>query len=398
MRALVYYGAYDVRVTEMPDAKIEMPTDVLVKITSSNICGSDLHMYEGRTDMEEGNILGHENMGKVVEVGKAVTQIKVGDMVCMPFNIGCGHCQNCESGLTGYCLTMNPGFAGAAYGFAGMGPYSGGQAEFLRVPFGDFNCLKLPEDAEEKENDYVMLSDIFPTGYHATELAQVMPGDSVVIYGAGPVGLMAALSASIKGASKIMVVDNNKDRLALAEQMGAIPIDFSKAPAVDQVLELTDGMGADKGCECVGYQCCDKHGTEHSNITMNELVMSVKATGRIGVVGVFVPKDPKSKEPLQQEGLMAFDFGNFWMKGQSIATGQANVKSYNRQLSSLISAGKAIPSQIVSHELSLDDAPDAYKHFDKRDKGWTKIILKPEMKSSNKSATEKEFNMHHAKV
>lgn len=397
MKALVYYGAYDVRVTEVPDAKIEMPTDVLVKITSTNICGSDLHMYEGRTNMAEGNILGHENMGKVVEVGKAVTQIKVGDMVCLPFNIGCGHCKNCEGGFTGYCLTMNPGFAGAAYGFAGMGPYSGGQAEYLRVPFGDFNCLKLPEDAAEKENDYVMLSDIFPTGYHATELAQVMPGDSVVIYGAGPVGLMAALSASIKGASEIMVVDDNKDRLALAEKMGAIAIDFSKAPAVDQVLELTDGMGADKGCECVGYQCCDKHGTEHSNITMNELVMSVKATGRIGVVGVFIPKDPKSKEPLQQEGLMAFDFGNFWMKGQSIATGQANVKSYNRQLASLISVGKAIPSQIVSHELSLDDAPNAYKHFDKRDKGWTKIILKPEMKSSNKSAMEKESNKQHAK-
>ena len=386
MKALVYYGAYDVRVTEVPDAKIKMPTDVLVKITSANICGSDLHMYEGRTDMKKGNILGHENMGKVVEIGKAVKQIKVGDIVCMPFNIGCGHCKNCESGYTGYCLTMNPGFAGAAYGFAGMGPYSGGQAEYLRVPYGDFNCLKLPEDAVEKENDYVMLSDIFPTGYHATELARVMPGDSVVIYGAGPVGLMAALSASIKGASKIMVVDNHKDRLALAEKMGAIPIDFSKAPAVDQVLELTNGLGADKGCECVGYQCCDKHGTEHSNITMNELVMSVKATGCIGVVGVFVPKDPKSKEPLQQEGHMDFDFGNFWMKGQSIATGQANVKSYNRQLSALISAGKAIPSQIVSHQLSLDDAPDAYKHFDKRDKGWTKIILKPEMKSSGKSS------------
>ena len=388
MKALVYYGAYDVRVTEVPDAKIKMPTDVLVKITSANICGSDLHMYEGRTDMKKGNILGHENMGKVVEIGKAVKQIKVGDIVCMPFNIGCGHCKNCESGYTGYCLTMNPGFAGAAYGFAGMGPYSGGQAEYLRVPYGDFNCLKLPEDAVEKENDYVMLSDIFPTGYNATELARVMPGDSVVIYGAGPVGLMAALSASIKGASKIMVVDNHKDRLALAEKMGAIPIDFSKAPAVDQVLELTNGRGADKGCECVGYQCCDKHGTEHSNITMNELVMSVKATGCIGVVGVFVPKDPKSKEPLQKEGHMDFDFGNFWMKGQSIATGQANVKSYNRQLSALISAGKAIPSQIVSHQLSLDDAPEAYKHFDKRDKGWTKIILKPEMKSSGKRAAK----------
>ncbi len=391
MKALVYYGAYDVRVVERPDAKIEEPTDVLVRITTTNICGSDLHMYEGRTDVEKGKILGHENLGKVVEVGKAVVNIKVGDMVCMPFNIGCGHCLNCERGLTGFCLTMNPGTAGAAYGFAGMGPYSGGQAEYLRVPNADFNCLKLPEDAIEKENDYVMLSDIFPTGYHATELACVKPGNTVVIYGAGPVGLMATMSAVIKGASKIMVVDNQKDRLKLAEQLGAIPIDFSKHSAVEQVLEETKGMGADAGCECVGYQCCDKHGVEHANITMNELVQAVKATGSIGVVGVFVPKDPKAKETLQKKGHMDFDFGNFWMKGQKIATGQANVKSYNRELCALISAGKARPSQIISHELSLDEAPEAYKHFDDRDNGWTKVILKPGKKSSGeKKASAKK--------
>jgi threonine dehydrogenase-like Zn-dependent dehydrogenase len=336
--------------------------------------------------METGRILGHENMGKVAEVGNAVTHIKVGDMVCLPFNIGCGHCRNCESGLTGYCLTLNPGFAGAAYGFAGMGPYSGGQAEYLRVPYGDFNCLKLPEDAEDKENDYVMLSDILPTGYHATELAKVMPGDSVVIYGAGPVGLMAAHSAEIKGASKIMVVDNHPDRLKLAEKLGAIPIDFSKGSAVEQVLELTNGLGADRGCECVGYQCCDKHGKEHSNITMNELVQAVKATGTIGVVGVFVPEDPKSNDELQQKGHMDFDFGQFWIKGQAIATGQANVKSYNRQLCTLISTGRAKPSLIVSHEISLEEAPEAYKHFDDRDNGWTKVILKPQSTRKNTDA------------
>lgn len=379
MKALVYYGPHDVRISDMPDAKIEEPTDVLVQITTTNICGSDLHMYDGRTQMEKGRIFGHENLGKVIEVGKAVSVIKVGDMVCMPFNIGCGHCRNCESGLTAFCLKMNPDpkMAGAAYGFAGMGPYPGGQAEYLRVPHGDFNCLKLPEDALEKENDYVMLSDIFPTGYHATELAGVKPGDSVVIYGAGPVGLMAAHSASIKGASKIMVVDNHPDRLKLAEEFGAIAIDYSKTPGSEQVLEMTDGQGADRGCECVGYQCCNTHGQEQSNYTMNELVKAVKATGSIGVVGVFVNKDPKSKEALQKKGHMEFDFGNFWMKGQRMATGQANVKAYNRQLCTLISAGKATPSMIISHELSLEEAPDAYGHFDKRDKGWTKVILKP---------------------
>jgi threonine dehydrogenase-like Zn-dependent dehydrogenase len=150
-------------------------------------------MYEGRTDVEKGKILGHENLGEVVEVGKGVDTVKKGDYVCLPFNVACGFCQNCERGLTGYCLTANPGTAGAAYGFAGMGPYSGGQAEYLRVPYADFNCLQLPADVQEKEDDYVMLADIFPTAWHATELAGLKPGDSVVIYGAGPVGLLAAI-------------------------------------------------------------------------------------------------------------------------------------------------------------------------------------------------------------
>src|SRR6201994_4081314 len=234
MKALVYRGPRDVRIENVPEAKIEKPTDVLVKITSTNICGSDLHMFEGRTNVEKGKVLGHENLGEVIEIGNAVKLIKKGDMVCLPFNIACGFCKNCERGLTGFCLTANPGNAGAAYGFAGMGPYSGGQAEYLRVPFGDFNCLVLPPDAQEKENDYVMLSDIFPTGYHATELAGVLPGESVVIYGAGPVGLMAALSAQVKGASKIMVVDSHPDRLKLAEKMGAIPIDDSDGTSAEQ--------------------------------------------------------------------------------------------------------------------------------------------------------------------
>ncbi|HEY4912619.1 MAG TPA: alcohol dehydrogenase catalytic domain-containing protein [Candidatus Dormibacteraeota bacterium] len=240
MKALVYSGPRDVRVKNVTDAKIERPTDVLVRITSSNICGSDLHMYEGRTDMEEGKVLGHENLGRFVEVGEVVDRIKVGDWVCLPFNVACGFCKNCEAGLTGACLTSNPGTAGAAYGFAGMGPYSGGQAEYLRVPYADFNCLKLPDDAQEKENDYVMLADIFPTGWHATELAGVKPGESVVIYGCGPVGLMAAHAAMIKGASKVMIVDPHPDRLALAEDIGAIAVDYSKGSACIKAFSETD--------------------------------------------------------------------------------------------------------------------------------------------------------------
>ncbi len=377
MKALVYNGPKDVSVKEVPDAKIEKPTDVLVEITTTNICGSDLHMYEGRTDVETGKVLGHENLGKVVEVGKAVDTIGVGDYVCLPFNIGCGFCENCERGLTGFCLTTNPGTAGAAYGFAGMGPYSGGQAEFLRVPYADFNCLQLPEDAEEKQNDYVMLANIFPTGWHATELAGIKPGDCVVIYGAGPVGLMATLSASIRGASKIIVVDQHPDRLKIAKDLGAIPVDQSKGDAASQVLELTDGLGADCGCEAVGYQAHDHHGHEVPNITMNNLVKSVKATGGIGVIGVFIPQDPGAGDKLAQQGKLAFDFGSFWSKGQKIGSGQANVKAYNRKLRDLIAVGKAKPSVIVSHELGLDEAPEAYKNFDDRKNGWTKVVLKP---------------------
>lgn len=377
MKAVVYHGTKQVSVDDVPDARIERPTDVLVRITATNICGSDLHMYEGRTSLEPGTVIGHENLGEVIEVGGAVTRVKVGDRVCLPFNVSCGFCKNCERGLTGFCLTVNPGVAGGAYGYADMGPYPGGQAELLRVPYGDFNCLLLPPDSVERENDYVMLADIWPTGYHATELADVQPGESVVIWGAGPVGLMAALSCNVRGASKVMVVDRQPDRLALAEKIGAIGIDDSVGDPVEQVLELTGGQGADKGCECVGWQAHDPDGNEHSYLSMNGLVHAVRATGAIGVVGVFPPVDPNGPDKLSKDGKMAFDFGTYFTKGLRSGTGQANVKAYNRQLRDLITGGHAEPSFIVSHELPLAQAPEAYQHFDNRDDGWTKVILKP---------------------
>jgi len=381
MKALVYDGPRQVSVKDVPDARIEKPTDVVVRITTTNICGSDLHMYEGRTDFETGRSFGHENMGEVVEVGPGVDKVQVGERVVLPFNISCGFCKNRERGLTNYCLTTQPDpqLAGAAYGFADMGPYAGGQAELLRVPYGDHNCLRLGEDAAEHENDYVMLADIFPTGYHATELAGVVPGDSVVIYGAGPVGLMAALSATLKGAAKVMVVDRHPDRLRLAESIGAIAIDDSAVDPVQVVLEQTLGLGADRGCECVGYQAHDPQGDEDQGLTLNRLVQSVRFTGGIGVVGVFVPQDPGGHDELAQQGKVAFDYGLHWFKGQTMGSGQCPVKRYNRRLRDLVTAGKATPSFIVSHELSLDEGPDAYKHFDAREDGWTKVVLKPGM-------------------
>jgi len=382
MKALVYHGPKKVSVDTVPDPKLEKYTDVIIKLTTTNICGSDLHMYEGRTDVEKGKILGHENLGEVVAVGKGVDTVEEGDKVVLPFNIGCGFCQNCERGLSGFCLTCSdksvmPGMAGAAYGFAGMGPYSGGQAQYLRVPYADFNCLQLPEDADEKELDYVMLSDIFPTGWHATRLADLKPGESIVIYGAGPVGLMAAMSARLQGASQIFVVDGQADRLALAKQIGATPIHNKNDEIGDQIREATNGLGADCGAECVGYQCHNSAGKEVPNLTMNSLVDAVKATGTIGVVGVFIPEDPKAADKLARKGQIAFDFGKYWFKGQKMGTGQCNVKAYNRRLRDLIHFGKAKPSMIISHELPLSKAPDAYKNFDDRKRGWTKVVLHP---------------------
>ncbi|WP_405149694.1 glutathione-independent formaldehyde dehydrogenase [Sphaerisporangium sp. NBC_01403] len=380
MKALVYHGPRDVSVDDVPDPRIEEPRDVIIKIITTNICGSDLHMYEGRTDMEPGRVLGHENFGEVIEVGDAVERISVGDIVSIPFNVACGSCKNCNAGLTNYCIRANPDYprlCGGAYGFADMGPWEGGQAEFLRVPWADFNCCKMPEDGLEKQNDYVMCSDIFPTGYHATEMAGLRPGESVVIMGAGPVGLMAALSAVVKSASKIMVVDRHPDRLALAEKIGAIAIDDSKGNPVEQVLELTNGEGADRGCECVGYQAHDPQGHEHPDDTLNKLVESVRYTGGIGVVGVFVPEDPGGSDDLAKHGRVPLEYGLHWYKGQTIGSGQCPVKRYDRHLRNLIHTGKVEPSYILSHELPLKDAPDAYAHFDKREPGWTKVTLKP---------------------
>jgi glutathione-independent formaldehyde dehydrogenase len=376
MRALVYKEPYTVAVEEVPDPRIEHPQDVIVQITSTNICGSDLHMYEGRTDVAGGTVFGHENMGTVVARGDAVCRVEVGDRVSIPFNIACGTCENCEAGQTGFCLRVNPGFAGAAYGYADMGPYPGGQAEFLRVPFGDVNCLQLPA-GDEHELDYAMLSDVFPTGYHATELAGVSPGDSVVVVGAGPVGLLAAYSAILRGAATVICVDDVASRLALCNQIGVIGIDASREDVVARVREETGGAGADRGIDAVGYQAHTPSGTEQPELVLNELVSCIRPTGSLGIVGLYLPLDPGARSEPARHGRLPFDMGAFFQKGLRMGSGQANVKAYNRKLRDLITAGQATPSFLVSHRLPLAEAPDAYEHVDRRDNGWTKVILTP---------------------
>ncbi|EOD70496.1 glutathione-independent formaldehyde dehydrogenase [Amycolatopsis vancoresmycina] len=378
MKAVVYRGPRQVEVREVPDPAIDQPTDAIVKITTTNICGSDLHMYEGRTAVEEGKVLGHENMGIVVEIGAGVTRVKIGDRVSVPFNIACGTCRNCLDGWTSFCLRVNPteGMDGAAYGYANMGPYDGGQAEYLRVPYADFNLLDLPAGTEY-ENDFTMLSDIFPTGWHGTELAGMRPGDRVVVFGAGPVGLLAAHSAVIRGAAEVYVVDKERDRLAMAEKIGVLPVDFSEADPVEQIMAATGGQGADCGVEAVGYQAHDHSGQEHPELVLDNLVKSVRSTGGIGVVGVYVPQDPGAATEGAEEGRIGFDYGTLFTKGQRMGTGQCPVKRYNRRLRDLIITGRATPSFLVSHELPLDQAAEGYERFDHREDGWTKVLLRP---------------------
>jgi glutathione-independent formaldehyde dehydrogenase len=377
MKAVVYKEPFKVAVESVEDPKIQDPNDALVRITSSAICGSDLHMYEGRTAAKPGIVFGHENMGIVEDVGPGVASIKKGDRVVMPFNVACGFCKNCLAGYTGFCLTVNPGFAGGAYGYVAMGPYPGGQAQYLRVPFADFNCLKLPQ-GNEHESDFILLADIFPTGYHGCELAQVSPGETVVIYGAGPVGLMAAYSALIRGASRVFSVDRVKERLDKAQQIGAIPINFDQGDPVQQIKDQTDGEGTDKGVDAVGYQAVTKGGQQEEPATvLNALIQTVRPTGMLGVPGLYVPSDPGGPDQNAKQGMLSVAIGKLFEKGLRMGTGQCNVKRYNRQLRDLIIAGRAKPSFVVSHEVPLDQAPQAYEKFDKRIEGYTKVVLHP---------------------
>jgi len=435
MRAVVYKGPKDVAVEEVDDPKIENPRDAIIKLTSTAICGSDLHMYDGRTVAEPGTVLGHEPLGIVEEVGDAVTSFKKGDRVVVTFNIACGHCFNCVRGFTSACLTVNPEIAGGAFGYAKMGPYKGAQAEMLRVPFADLNCTKLPGTAGDKwEDDFVLLADIFPTGYYATKLAMVQPGASVAVFGAGPVGLLTAYSALLQGAAQVFVVDYIPERLDLVKNIGAIPIDFTKSDPVAQikailsekegtsepmppeeqkmatVLGSMDPSGNDpvteieimragnpaiigswlpgeekmKGVMCgidaVGYQARDRNDPSKEKPTqvLDDLIRLINPTGHLGVIGVYMANDPGATDEHAKKGEYMLPFGQLWEKGMSVGTGQTPVKAIHEMLRDMIIGGQAKPSFIVSHSISFDEVPDAYREFDQRVNGYTKVIIKPQ--------------------
>ena len=383
MRAVVYKKPFEVAVENVEDPKMDHANDVIVRVTSTCICGSDLHMYEGRTAAEPGIIFGHENMGVIEEIGSAVKNLSVGDRVVMPFNVACGFCNNCQRGFTGFCTTVNPGFAGGAYGYVSMGPWPGGQAEYLKVPFADFNCLTLPK-GKDFESDFALLADIFPTGYHGAELADVKPGESVAVFGAGPVGLMAAYSSLIRGAAEVYVIDHVKERLEKAESIGGIPIDFDDGNPVNQIQDMRNDIGVDKGIDAVGYQAAAEGSSaaggeqeEIPNIVLNQMIDVVKPTGAMGIPGLYVPSDPGGVNESAKSGSLLLSFGKLFEKGLRLGTGQCNVKKYNAYLRDLIISERAAPSFVVSHVVSLEQAPEAYTKFDQRVDGYTKVILQP---------------------
>ncbi len=394
MKAVIYEGERKMGVSDQQRPAVKGQKDAVLRVTTSAICGSDLHMYEGRTPMKPGQVVGHEIMGVIEEVGEAVTSIKKGDRVVLPFNIACGYCFNCHRGYTNMCLTMNDQNAHAAYGYVGMGPYKGGQAEYVLVPNADFNCLKVPgKPFDEWEDDFILLADVFPTGYFGAELAHVGPGKSVAIFGAGPVGLMAALSSAIKGASEIYVVDFIPERLEKVRQMGATPVDASEGDPVQQIIKrrkankalqqrLRPGeeklQGVDCAIDAVGYQARNDRDYSRENPTqvLDNLIKVVNPAGHIGIVGVYIAPDPGAENDQAKQGIFPFAVAEVFDKAVSIGMGQCPVKRYNEYLRDLIIMGRAKPSKIVSHRIRIEDAPDAYKKFDERSDGYTKVLIK----------------------
>jgi glutathione-independent formaldehyde dehydrogenase len=398
MRALVYKEPRKVVIEEVDYPRIEQPTDALLRLTTTAICGSDLHMYEGRAPVEKGMVFGHENLGVIEEVGPSVTTIAEGDRVVLPFNISCGFCFNCVRGYMNACLTTNPKSHGGGYGYSGLGGYRGGQAEMVRVPFADYNCLKLPgTPCDEFEDDFVLLADVFPTGFHATEQAHVQAGDTVAIFGAGPVGLMAALSARLKGAAEIYVVDCVPERLEKVKEIeGAVAVNFDEGDPVEQIVELRkphrekvqnlrDGAGKKMpGVMCaidaVGYEAYahEKAGErQYPEQVLEDVIRVTNPTGHIGLIGVYFEEDPRGVDEDEKQGRFTIPLGKAWNNGIGIEMGQAPVKRYNVYLRDLIVGGLAKPSFLVSHRLPLEAAPQAYEKFDLRTEGYTKVLLKP---------------------
>lgn len=389
MKALVWHGKGDVRCDNVPDPKIERPTDVLIRVTSTCICGSDLHLYDNyMPTMKSGDILGHEPMGEVVEVGSQITKFKIGDRIVVPFDIACGDCWFCKHELYACCDTTNPnakmaeeamGHSPAGlYGYSHLtGGYAGGQAQYMRVVHAEANALKIPEGMPDEQ--VVFLSDIFPTGYMAAENAEIQKGDTVAIWGCGPVGQFCIRSAWMLGAGRVIAIDRVPERLAMARDGKAETINFDEVGVYDRLQEMTKGRGPDRCIDAVG---CEAHATGAFDATMDkgkamvglatdrahalrEAIMSCRKAGTVSIPGVYV-------------GLLdKLPMGAAMNKGLTFRMGQTHTQRYMKLLLEKIQNNEIDPSFVITHRLPLDQGPAAYKTFRDKEDGCIKVVLKP---------------------
>jgi threonine dehydrogenase-like Zn-dependent dehydrogenase len=390
MKALCWHGTHDVRVDNVPDPKILEPTDIVIKVTTSAICGSDLHLYDGFVPtMEKGDVLGHEPMGIVEEVGKSITKFKKGDRVVVPFTISCGQCWFCTKQLFSLCDNTNPNAEIARkmmgqspaglFGFSHMlGGYAGGQAEYLRVPHADVGPIKIPESLSDDQ--VVFLSDIFPTGYMAAENCHIEKGETIAVWGCGPVGQFAIRSAWMLGAGRVIAIDRVPERLALAQKQGkAETINFDEHGVYDRLMEMTKGRGPDACIDAVGAEA---HGagsfdavvdkvksavyltTDRAHV-LREAIMCCRKGGTVSVPGVYFGFPDK------------IPFGAAMNKGLTFRMGQTHMQRYMSPLLSRIEAGEIDPSYVITHRVKLEDAPKMYKTFRDKQDGCIKVVLKP---------------------
>jgi glutathione-independent formaldehyde dehydrogenase len=341
---------------------------VILKVVSTNICGSDQHMVRGRTTAPEGLILGHEITGEIIECGRDVEFMKKGDLVSVPFNIACGRCRNCKEQKTHICLNVNPDRPGSAYGYVDMGGWVGGQAKYVMVPYADFQLLKFPDkdQAMEKILDLTMLSDIFPTGFHGAVSAGVGPGSTVYVAGAGPVGLAAAHSSQLLGASVVIVGDLNEDRLAQARSFGCETINLSEHDNLTEQIEQILGVPeVDAAVDCVGFEAYGHTHEEKPAAVLNSIMDATRAGGGLGIPGLYVTEDPGAADKDAQHGSLKLRFGLGWAKAHTFVTGQTPVMKYHRQLMMMILNGKAqIAKAVNATVIDLEDAPRGYSEFD----------------------------------
>jgi threonine dehydrogenase-like Zn-dependent dehydrogenase len=391
MRALTWQGRHDVRVETVPDPEIVNPRDAIIKITSSAICGSDLHLYDGYIPtMRAGDILGHEFMGEVVETG-ARSPLDKGERVVVPFTVSCGDCFFCKRQQYSACDNSNPAETsdasdllmghpmGGAFGYAHLtGGYAGGQAEYVRVPYSDVGPIVVPEHLDDDQ--VLFLSDILPTGWMAAENAMIEPGDTVAVWGCGPVGLFAIQSALIMGAHRVIAIDHFPSRLVLAKRLGAEIIHYHQANVREALDETTGGIGPDAVIDCVGME---SHGLTIDNIAdtvkaqlylgterphaLRQAILACRKGGRVSIPGVYGGFADK------------FPLGQMMEKGLTVKTGQTHVQKYTKPLLEMIEQGKIDTTFLISHHASLEDAPEMYRHWHDEQNDYTKIVLKTAM-------------------